>query len=285
MVASYTYDAWGVCTIVSDNTGIIARVNPFRYRGYYFDQEIGLYYLFGRYYDPSISRFLNSDDPKISVTFFVLENNLFAYAINDPVNNIDIAGYIAAFLAKKIGAVLINAAIGLLAQILGDVLMSAIKRKWHISSLGTYIAAVAKGAWDGLWGGGIAEEICKSLLANILSQCIDMIRGKKKSIDLVSLLSSVLDGLLTYVVGRIVKVPKYIRDIKSKARSKFIKGTKQLIKYLNKEIWKKLSFSLTLSGISNFITQFVERVINALITVAKEMYNELKKEIGGMKVA
>ena len=244
-----------------------------------------MYYLFGRYYDPSISRFLNSDDPKISVTFFVLENNLFAYAINDPVNNIDIAGYIAAFLAKKIGAVLINAAIGLLAQILGDVLMSAIKRKWHISSLGTYIAAVAKGAWDGLWGGGIAEEICKSLLANILSQCIDMIRGKKKSIDLVSLLSSVLDGLLTYVVGRIVKVPKYIRDIKSKARSKFIKGTKQLIKYLNKEIWKKLSFSLTLSGISNFITQFVERVINALITVAKEMYNELKKEIGGMKVA
>ena len=41
--ARYTYDAWGVCTIVSDSTGIIASVNPFRYRGYYYDQEIGLY--------------------------------------------------------------------------------------------------------------------------------------------------------------------------------------------------------------------------------------------------
>jgi hypothetical protein len=244
-----------------------------------------LYYLQSRYYDANVGRFINGDDPHIPVTFFINENNIFSYAINDPVNNIDISGNIAAFLAKKIGSVIINAVIGLLAQILGDTLMSALKQQWSISSVGTYISAVAKGAWDGLWGGGIAEEICKSLLANILSQCIDMIRGKKQSIDLVSLLSSVLDGLLTYVIGKIVKVPKYIRDIKDKARSKMIKGTKKLMKYLNKEIVKKLSFSLTLSGISNFVTQFVECVINQLIIVAKEMYNDLKKDIGGMKIA
>ena len=44
VVARYTYDAWGVCTIVSDNTGIIARINPYRYRSYYYNQDIELLY-------------------------------------------------------------------------------------------------------------------------------------------------------------------------------------------------------------------------------------------------
>ena len=50
-VAKYTYDAWGVCTISQDVSDCgIANVNPFRYRGYYYDSEIGLYYLQSRYY-------------------------------------------------------------------------------------------------------------------------------------------------------------------------------------------------------------------------------------------
>ena len=40
----------------------VAKLNPFRYRGYYYDTETGLYYLNSRYYDPSIGRFLNADD-------------------------------------------------------------------------------------------------------------------------------------------------------------------------------------------------------------------------------
>ena len=51
VVAKYTYDAWGVCTIAQDVSDCgIANVNPFRYRGYYYDSEIGLYYLQSRYY-------------------------------------------------------------------------------------------------------------------------------------------------------------------------------------------------------------------------------------------
>ena len=30
----------------------IATINPYRYRGYYYDTEIGLYFLKTRYYDP-----------------------------------------------------------------------------------------------------------------------------------------------------------------------------------------------------------------------------------------
>ena len=51
VVAKYSYDAWGVCTISQDSSDCgIAAVNPFRYRGYYYDIEIGLYYLQSRYY-------------------------------------------------------------------------------------------------------------------------------------------------------------------------------------------------------------------------------------------
>ncbi|MGI6264197.1 MAG: RHS repeat-associated core domain-containing protein [Acutalibacteraceae bacterium] len=39
----------------------IANVNPFRYRGYYYDTESGFYYLQSRYYDPTTGRFINAD--------------------------------------------------------------------------------------------------------------------------------------------------------------------------------------------------------------------------------
>lgn len=46
VVATYEYDAWGNITYQS---GSMANVNPFRYRGYYYDVETGFYYLQTRY--------------------------------------------------------------------------------------------------------------------------------------------------------------------------------------------------------------------------------------------
>ena len=39
----------------------VGKLNPFRYRGYYYDKETQLYYLMSRYYDPVTHRFLNAD--------------------------------------------------------------------------------------------------------------------------------------------------------------------------------------------------------------------------------
>ena len=99
IVASYTYDAWGVCTIVSDNTGIIASINPFRYRGYYYDQETGLFYLQSRYYDPSVGRFINSDTP----IYLYHQNelyrlNLYTYCQNSVLVFLDETGYDANYI-------------------------------------------------------------------------------------------------------------------------------------------------------------------------------------------
>ena len=62
-LASYTYDAWGNFTVTYHNGGGSTSVtkNPLTYRGYYYDQDLGLYYLNARYYDSKVGRWINAD--------------------------------------------------------------------------------------------------------------------------------------------------------------------------------------------------------------------------------
>lgn len=91
-VGEYVYDAWGNCTITLDTNGIASR-NPIRYRGYYYDQDMKLYYLNARYYSPEWRRFISPDN----TAYLDIENanglNLYTYCNNDPVNYYDPSGY------------------------------------------------------------------------------------------------------------------------------------------------------------------------------------------------
>ena len=50
MIGAYAYDAWGnVKVTYGSNNYIVTQLNPFRYRGYYYDVETGFYYLQSRY--------------------------------------------------------------------------------------------------------------------------------------------------------------------------------------------------------------------------------------------
>ena len=95
MAATYTYDAWGnILTKTNHGTSTIADVNPFRYRGYYYDSETGLYYLNARYYDPETGRFLNAD-AVIGGNVGAAGYNQFAYAGNNPICMQDSNGTVA----------------------------------------------------------------------------------------------------------------------------------------------------------------------------------------------
>lgn len=95
-VLVYTYDAWGniYSTIWTNSTGnnIYAQYNPFRYRGYYYDSELEMYYLQSRYYDPAIGRFINADKYLAGIDGDFRGYNLFAYCLNNPVNMSDPTG-------------------------------------------------------------------------------------------------------------------------------------------------------------------------------------------------
>lgn len=92
-VAGYIYDAWGSCTTTYYNGGANTAVqyNPFRYRGYYYDAETGLYYLQSRYYDPAWGRFISAD-AYVSTGQGLLGFNMYAYCGNNPVDRIDSEG-------------------------------------------------------------------------------------------------------------------------------------------------------------------------------------------------
>ena len=100
-VVKYTYDEWGKPLAITDGAGIdvsdnsshIANINPFRYKGYYYDTETGFYYLQSRYYDPYVGRFINADSFVSTGTGF-LGYNMFAYCNNNPVMLLDPSGTI-----------------------------------------------------------------------------------------------------------------------------------------------------------------------------------------------
>ena len=85
-VVEYVYDPWGqVLSVTGSMADTLGQDNPFRYRGYYFDVETGLYYLENRYYDPVVGRFINADA-------VLVELNMFYYCGNNPINREDPSG-------------------------------------------------------------------------------------------------------------------------------------------------------------------------------------------------
>lgn len=91
-VVEYTYNAWGeLLSMTGTQAATVGNANPIRYRGYYYDQETGYYYLQSRYYDPETQRFLNADG-YISTGQGILGYNMFAYCGNNPIMYSDYSG-------------------------------------------------------------------------------------------------------------------------------------------------------------------------------------------------
>ena len=84
-VVSYSYNAWGkLLNTTGSMAATLGVLNPFRYRGYIYDEETGFYYLRSRYYYPNRCRFINADK--------LITNNTFAYCNNNSIFAIDANG-------------------------------------------------------------------------------------------------------------------------------------------------------------------------------------------------
>ena len=120
-VATYEYDAWGNVS----SSGRLAEINPLRYRGYYYDNETGFYYLQSRYYDPANRRFISADVYASTGQGFV-GTNMFAYCVNNPVFLTDEDGNFA--IAIGIGAAVEAICGSVAAAGLGIVLLGELER-------------------------------------------------------------------------------------------------------------------------------------------------------------
>ena len=106
VVVEYSYDAWGQpLTITGSMKDTLGKANPLRYRCYVYDEETGLYYLGSRYYNPVMGRFINADG-LISTGRSIIDSNMFAYSLNNPVTYKDYGGQFA------VAAVVIGVVVG-----------------------------------------------------------------------------------------------------------------------------------------------------------------------------
>jgi RHS repeat-associated protein len=83
----YLYDAFGNSFTKTGTTP-----NNYLYRGEQYDQDLGLYYLRARYYNPATGRFL-SRDPEDGVSTDPATLHKYVYAGGDPVNSKDPTGH------------------------------------------------------------------------------------------------------------------------------------------------------------------------------------------------
>lgn len=63
-----------------------ALLNPFRWKSQYYDEDSGLYYIEGRWYDPERGRYISSDSPEnlLSNAATVFALNLYALCVTNP---------------------------------------------------------------------------------------------------------------------------------------------------------------------------------------------------------
>ena len=165
VVVQYYYDAWGNHKVVDENgdeitsSTHIGNLNPFRYRGYYYDVETGLYFLQTRYYDPEVGRFLNRDSVQYADPETINGLNLYAYCLNNPVEYVDPTGHIV-----------ISSLLVAIAGIIAGATMSGLFAGANASEGESFGSAFLGGFLNGLLSGvGLAAGLAVAAIGTIPS--------------------------------------------------------------------------------------------------------------------
>ena len=207
-VVEYIYDAWG--KLIS-TTGTLATTlgadNPFRYRGYYYDTETGLYYLTARYYDPEVCRFISAD-VYMSTGQGVLGGNMWAYCGNNPVNRYEVDGKCWNIV---IGAV-IGAITGVVSQVVSDALTTAVSGELTISNWQTYVGAFVGGAVGGAILGGTGNVGLANAASGFVTTGVGLALEKATGVSDKSWaeigVNAIADGAISYGLGKLPGLKK-----------------------------------------------------------------------------
>ncbi len=169
----YEYDAYG--KILSEtnllyNGENISLFNPIKYKGYYYENNIKMYRLDSRYYDPQIARFLNADNLGLlteSLTALT-DKNLYNYCDNNPVNRKDAEG--------EIWNVLVGAGFGAVAGAAIEMISQAVASGGKVTDWGAVGVSAASGAVSSL----LPASIPGLIVTGVVSISTDLLNNKIK---------------------------------------------------------------------------------------------------------
>ena len=163
-VVNYEYSAWGeLLSVTGSKADTVGVLNPFRYRGYCYDTETGLYLTGTRYYDPEIGRFINADG---QLNDDIIGSNLFTYCGNNPITRADSTGQGWWIVAGAI----IGGIVGGVTQAISNV---STGKKWNDGIIGAVVGGAVYGAiasaTGNVWAAGFASAAAESLTNEVTS--------------------------------------------------------------------------------------------------------------------
>ena len=268
-VVEYTYDSWGKLLSTSGSlASTLGKNNPFRYRGYVYDEETGFYYLQSRYYNPEVGRFISSD-VLLSTGQGVLGHNAYAYCGNNPIVREDTQGNLWGLIAAAVGAVT-GAVVG---AVTGAV-TGAITALASGSDFGeTVVAGIASGAAAGAITGaavGIASDVVSvgiaativiggGVLSGVASELVDAKISKRHS--------TVADFVISGLIGGVGSLIGYGAGGGHEGLVAVKEGVKELVGSFKKTVFKKVA--------RNFFNDKLEEIATGSVFGVIEMaFNE-----------
>ena len=241
LLVQYEYDAWGKVKDITGNQ-TLGQLNPMRYRGYYYDEETGLYYLQSRYYDASVRRFINAD------VFEMIGNgdsfvsyNLYAYCENNPICRIDRTGMWSFTVTR-----------GMLAFVL-DTLASVLGWSVWFSPISTYVS----------------KNLKKLSVKTLVGKAMTLIsKVKVKSSSIGSKIKDSVVKTFKWIVGS-ETANKWGNKVKNIICDMIGSITESKVSKLANKILKNLD---VLSSVGNFVAGIVDNYffdgkLNGIITV------------------
>ena len=275
IVANYEYDTWG--KVLTADTSI-AQQNPLRYRGYYYDNETGYYYLQSRYYDSEICRFINADIPEISQMSKGLTNgvNIFAYCNNNPINNSDPTGTIALSLVLRIA---LGALIGAACYFLSWLFFKRFtKEKFSVWQL---LINIAVGAVSGLASYFNINKILSFGIDFALTFVSSVSRGcNLLEVLVVSLIVSIVSSLISFGTNKLFshfkkfgvsskKIAKYDNQVSSAWKKSIKNNNYKIIKDMIHTYFKRMKTTLTKYITINTFSGLFGQAFDSIRKIAK----------------
>ena len=197
-VVTYIYDAWGnMLYHYGSHVDDIGKYNPFRYRGYVYDTETGLYYLSSRYYNPAWGRFINADTAAVvaaSPDKANWDKNLFAYCDNNPISRKDDGGEFWHLVVGAVAGALISGVV--------KTISNRIEGKSLTDGLATAMLAGAASGVLAATGIGIAGMVTGSAALSMAENAANQVI-KNKGFNNFNVGDMLIDGAIGGALGAV----------------------------------------------------------------------------------